>query len=1831
MPRKITRILSSFLSLLLLLQQTSFAEMAVQLNLASHLASLHQAISIDKFRPLHLRYLEYLPQDNSFKLLIDKGNIVGAPLVGAPESINNRAGTRPAPTVELERVSKTLFKYFLIGLSLPNESFWVNLRPDSPDNIIDPYLEKTDIGRIMLETDLELKKDTAKATSPDTKEGKEYWERLYRKADELFGSQNITIPTLTRPWIVPDEIIVRENNSSAYVYKASLKVMLEEDYFKRPQTADRRPQTKDQNTTGLQSPVYSLQSYSFTDPRLKQLNEYSTELIKELIIPKLTLAVNTSKKYSELRQVYYSLILAQWFKARYASQNPVGNGLKPFPTDIINLINSKDLTNLISKVSWSKDTYFKDYQKSFKDGEYNFQEPVYTVSGKSIRSYFSGGMMLADSTATGIAPAGRNHFSVGSHLQAIWLNKDNFNNIEILRGAMAEVLEKNPSEITDEQVKGLQKAHFTIEPDKAYEFGENSLPQPHSVATQQYTLPGLHRKAEGLRDLGFDQGQRRKLMKAGLVGNTASNLRWNLYYWQLQKIASLLEPRQQEYGILYNIDKALFLNRGSKLIEDLSKDKELVAQAAPLLIRIIKNIQRRMGRSYITLHDQAIKVLSEAGLPDPDVIQFFIEESQPRYGLGGPRLELRYADQASIKRSEYAADSLVRIGLPAKDALMEEAIKIGDRAGLERSNMAINIIKRLPLSSDELNAIISKIYLDRLEMLRHVIKELNGERRGYYGEIPIDEIDDLCAMHTGGTMNLFRKFIEEAGEEYAVKAAPCLLELAEMFKGDRRNGAYGSTPSRYNFAYFITLILLKYYKYMPADLQKRIKLVERIINVTSGGLYLSLEEDLRKSGYDRTKLLLEAGILTVAGAESIERDNLLSRLDKISILLELLVERFKYDEWIPEGIVIKTVKIIQRLGEDRKTDINKAIVEKLIHLIAVVDLKRDKRPDVRKREPQILTLLYTLTKRCNDREALVKVQQALLNRGWKKKEIGEVKLADGLSQGVNNPLNRAIARLNLFSLLSLDDLALFQGNSFSEDSLWASGPGCLTRVDERQSPEYGSTSHHFTVSISGGGRYFEQTDNLMSFEELPVLNLGEEFRGVIFYPLYVKRGYVKIEKVAEADLVKLIETFSRQGTNLSKEFILPRNMAHQGMPLPERAPLRTLLALLNIENPLEIASLISIDVAEGNRTGAKMEVKPEYSQSVRIVSPAGVHVKTAIDIAAIYNKFYQQNRSLEAYITYNGQIVNVADRARLSALNIHQGDEVVISATGGQHSRELVESISGLLKNPTDDTVPLVYSLDNAPLDREVIGGKGLNLVRMRRIGIPVPNAVILRADRNFEEDFLTTETATAELAKEFQSASAADNESFSYLGFARNLSVRSSPRDSCPGLLDTVLEVKVAGQSIKKDRYYLFIFNIIKEAVQRVKASVHNPGVKEFLKLQGLPEELPVAVIIQQMVYGDAFVLSTVDQASGKEGVYIEYAKGRPAKDIVSGKINPKPLEDSGIDEQQLNGIRGIVGKLQAEFGKHIQVEGVIENSEIYILQCRTIDPPKGHLKDEGVVTRDAVGQANQVISRGNLTNVQGVMVRPQEASELSSDIDKAHILFFEHADKEATEILLQALDRKLKVVGIVTKFGGKQTHFASVVNQLNNLGYNILYMSGVDVQDSELGGAYALDVARGLSAVLVSKTQVSGDSSSAASSPAMIPAAKASAEGMGGIDLRFMPIITQAMSNLSSGFKLTNDIKLKLSNVDLDDEWAQIEKMAEAGITPSAERLKEYIQASCVKGNASDKTIDKIILCISKILRCDEDNCSKSDPVLMDILIVLESQRTPQELNRVFLGAVS
>src|SRR3989338_9557218 len=118
------KILSIVLSLGLLFQQAGFSYSAGELNLANYISAMPRAIvQPDRFRPPQLRYISYDLKSDDFKLLLDKGDLK------QPKEQNGSND---------KLLTQELLNYFLIGLSLPNDTFWVNLNPNTSDNIIDP-------------------------------------------------------------------------------------------------------------------------------------------------------------------------------------------------------------------------------------------------------------------------------------------------------------------------------------------------------------------------------------------------------------------------------------------------------------------------------------------------------------------------------------------------------------------------------------------------------------------------------------------------------------------------------------------------------------------------------------------------------------------------------------------------------------------------------------------------------------------------------------------------------------------------------------------------------------------------------------------------------------------------------------------------------------------------------------------------------------------------------------------------------------------------------------------------------------------------------------------------------------------------------------------------------------------------------------------------------------------------------------------------------------------------------------------------------------------------------------------------------------------------------------------------------------------------------------------------------------------------------------------------------------------------------------------------------------------------------------------------------------
>ncbi|MCX5706627.1 MAG: hypothetical protein NTW13_03035 [Candidatus Omnitrophica bacterium] len=130
--------------------------------------------------------------------------------------------------------------------------------------------------------------------------------------------------------------------------------------------------------------------------------------------------------------------------------------------------------------------------------------------------------------------------------------------------------------------------------------------------------------------------------------------------------------------------------------------------------------------------------------------------------------------------------------------------------------------------------------------------------------------------------------------------------------------------------------------------------------------------------------------------------------------------------------------------------------------------------------------------------------------------------------------------------------------------------------------------------------------------------------------------------------------------------------------------------------------------------------------------------------------------------------------------------------------------------------------------------------------------------------------------------------------------------------------------------------------------------------------------------------------------------------------------------------------------------------------------------------------------------------------------------------------------------------------------------------------------------------------------------------PSIPKKSEGPGGIDFRGLPIVTQPMPkplggdpSLRSGLPL-----VAVPNIKLDKEWGEIENMLNGGIIPSIDRIKDYLALSC-KSEDCQARIDKALSCIAGILRIEEERCSVTDAALKQLLVLLESDKSANELQ--------
>lgn len=351
MKQTIKQTITAFVLLTFFLQGLSLPAVYAQtpVRTASDLVSLTPA-----FNPPVLRGLRVDLQDPfHFNFILDKGQSTMA-------------------DTEIKSEGTKLIKYFLASLTLPENDLWVNLSPNEKDRVITNEFGRTEMGRQLLSEDYLLKKLSASLLYPDSETGKKFWDKVRQITSEKLGTTDVPMDTLTRIWIMPQKAVVYQDAGTAFIGETKLKVLMEEEYEKKSLVP------------GFLSLVNTNQAPGTNG------QAPSSKIFRSEILPLIEKEVNEGKSFASLRQIYFSLILASWYK-RTLKQSVLSQIY----------VDQKKVAGVETDEKNAKERIYNQYLETFKKGVYNLiREEEDSSTGEMIpRKYFSGGVTMLETAS----------------------------------------------------------------------------------------------------------------------------------------------------------------------------------------------------------------------------------------------------------------------------------------------------------------------------------------------------------------------------------------------------------------------------------------------------------------------------------------------------------------------------------------------------------------------------------------------------------------------------------------------------------------------------------------------------------------------------------------------------------------------------------------------------------------------------------------------------------------------------------------------------------------------------------------------------------------------------------------------------------------------------------------------------------------------------------------------------------------------------------------------------------------------------------------------------------------------------------------------------------------------------------------------------------------------------------------------------------------------------------------------------------------------------------------------------------------------------------------
>ncbi|WP_435970124.1 hypothetical protein [Streptomyces sp. Qhu_M48] len=243
---------------------------------------------------------------------------------------------------------------FYTWLALTPDHFWVNLNPDDPGTIMKAPFDRTDAGRILLEADMEMKREFGRAQDPGTEAGRTFWYGISR----VDGAPCMNS---TRNWIVPKQAQVRLQDDGVYILDSPLEV---------------KTVAQDYGTPGGGGAKCDL---------TKEQIAHNMRVYQDTIVPVVEKKINEDARYADLRRVYKARIGAEYVR-QTVTKDPTA-----FGGSFNRIIDSDDVRRWPLRgenASWDKMTVWREMRRSFTEGDYEYELPL----GDKVYIYTTGGV-----------------------------------------------------------------------------------------------------------------------------------------------------------------------------------------------------------------------------------------------------------------------------------------------------------------------------------------------------------------------------------------------------------------------------------------------------------------------------------------------------------------------------------------------------------------------------------------------------------------------------------------------------------------------------------------------------------------------------------------------------------------------------------------------------------------------------------------------------------------------------------------------------------------------------------------------------------------------------------------------------------------------------------------------------------------------------------------------------------------------------------------------------------------------------------------------------------------------------------------------------------------------------------------------------------------------------------------------------------------------------------------------------------------------------------------------------------------------------------------------